>query len=211
MTPTRIGQKIEGGYFTGFNRIQNCVYAILVAPKSTEHTHLRFKTHNNSTHSILSVNDGLTNTLSMDDTTHPAAQYCRSLNVCGHTDYYLPSRDELEMCFRYLKPTEYCNTILPAGTRRGNLKLSTGTNPNSIPAGAAYTATSPTQTVVTAFQTGSVEAFEYCYWTSTESSTHSSNSLIQNFYNGRRGRVSKTNVHGVRAVRQVEIYSEKTK
>ena len=205
MTPTRIGQKIEGGYFTGFNRIQNCVYAILVAPKSTEHTHLRFKTHNNSTHSILSVNDGLTNTLSMDDTTHPAAQYCRSLNVCGHTDYYLPSRDELELCYRNLKPTECCNTTLPAGTRRGNLRSATGTNPNSIPTGAAYTATNPAQTTVTPFRYGGAEAFEYWYWTSTESSSYTNYSLIQNFSDGDQLWSYKTHVVRVRPVRRVSI------
>ena len=205
MIPTRIGQKIEGGHFAGVNRIQNCVYAILVAPKSTEHTRLRFKIHNSSTPGILSVNDGIANTLAMDDKLHPAAQYCRSLNVCGHTDYYLPSRDELELCYRYLKPTECCNTTLPASTRRGNLKLATGTNPNSIPAGAAYTATNPARTTVTPFRYGGAEAFEYWYWTSTESSTNSNHSLYQDFSDGHQYWSNKPNVFRVRGVRRVLI------
>ena len=208
MIPTRIGQKIEGGYFTGFNRIQNCVYAILVAPKCTEKTHLQFKTQNTSTPGTLSVNDGMENTLAMDNNTHPAAQHCRSLNVCGHTDYYLPSRDELELCYRNLKPTNCCNTTLPAGTHGGNLGLATGTNPNSIPTGAAYTATNPAQTTVTVFQTGGVEAFEYWYWTSTGSSTSTNSSLCQDFSDGNQIWNAKTYVDRVRGVRRLPINFE---
>ena len=205
MIPTRIGQKIEGGHFAGVNRIQNCVYAILVAPKTTEHKRIQFKTHNSITPGILSVNDGMANTLAMDDKLHPAAQYCRSLNVCGHTDYYLPSRDELELCYRYLKPTEFQNTTVPAGTLSGNLKLATGTNYNSIPTGAAYTATNPAQTTVTVFQKGGVEAFENWHWTSTESSSYTNYSLIQNFSDGDQLWSYKTHVVRVRPVRRVSI------
>ena len=208
MIPTRIGQKNEGGYFAGLNRIQNCVYAILVAPKSTEHTNLEFKTHRGTTPGILSVNDGMANTLAMDDKLHPAAQYCRSLNVCGHTDYYLPSRDELELCYRNLKPTEYCNTILPVGARSGNLGLATGTNPNSIPVGAVYTATNPARTTVTVFQKGGVEAFTDWYWTSTEASTNTYNSLMQDFSDGAQLWTSKTTVFRVRGVRRIPINFE---
>ena len=211
MIPTRIGQKNEGGYFTGLNRIQNCVYAILVAPKSTEHTNLEFKTHRGTTPGILSVNDGLKNTLAMDDKLHPAAQYCRSLNVCGHTDYYLPSRDELELCYRYLKPTEHCNTTEPASARRGNLKLATGTNWNSIPTGTAYTATNPTQTTVSVFQKGGAESFGGWYWTSTEFSTYTYTSVGQYFSNGNQTWGNKTYGYSVRAVRRVLIFCKETK
>ena len=205
MIPTRIGQKNEGGYFAGINRIQNCVYAILVAPKFTEHNCLEFKTQGSITHGILLVNDGLTNTLAMDDNTHPAAQYCRSLNVCGHTDYYLPSRDELELCYRNLKPTECCNTPVPASAHSGNLSLATGTNYNSIPTGSAYTETNPARTIVNAFCIGGVEAFEYWYWTSTESSLYLGRSLIQYFSRGYQGWSDKTHVYRVRPVRRILI------
>ena len=205
MIPTRIGQKIEGGHFTGFNRIRTQVYAILVAPKSTEHKDLQFKTQLNSTPGILSVNDGLANTLAMEDNTHPAAQYCRSLNVCGHSDYYLPSRDELELCYRNLKPTECCNATVPAGTLSGNLSLATGTNYNSIPTGSPYTPTNPARTTVTVFQKGGVEAFEIWYWTSVESSTNANLSLIQTFSDGDQLCSYKTQVYRVRPVCRVLI------
>ena len=204
MIPTRIGQKNEGGYFAGLNRIQNCVYAILVAPKSTEGS-IRFKTQGSSTPGIRSVNDGWSNTNLMNDISHPAAQYCRSLNVCGHADYYLPSRDELELCYRYLKPTECCNSTVPASTRSGNLSSATGTNWNSIPTGSAYTETNPARTIVNAFCIGGVEAFEYWYWTSTESLLYLGRSLIQYFSRGYQGWSDKTHVYRVRPVRRILI------
>ena len=94
----------------------------------------------------------------MNNASHPAAQYCRSMNAGGYTDWYLPSRNELALCYRYLKLTTDNNaTGLTSG---GNLLANHGTNPNSDPAGAAYTTTNPAQTTVTTFQSGGVEAFD---------------------------------------------------
>ncbi len=215
MIPTRIGQKFEGGYFAGINRIEDCVYAVLVAPKSTECS-IPFKAHCSSTPNTQLVNDGWSNTNAMNDTEHLAAQYCRSLTVGGHTDLYLPSRDELELCYRNLKPTGRGNTTSGAGNV-GNLSSATGTNLNSIPTGSAYTSTNPAQTIVTTFQTGNVEAFETSsvdafavewYWTSTESSAFTNDSLVQNFSDGFQLWDSKTNVYKVRSVCRVLILTE---
>ena len=211
MIPTRIGQKIEGGYFTGFNRIQHCVYSIIVEPKSLQ-DQLAIKTVYSATLNTQSVNNGWANTASMNDNSHPAAQYCRTLTAGGYTDWYLPSRDELELCYRYLKPTANSNAVYSAKTFSGNLGLANGTNPTSIPPGRAYTATSPSQTIVTAFCSGSADAFEVGdYWSSTEFSTSKISSLVHHFSDGRLYLDSKTSVNRVRAVRRVEIYSEETK
>ena len=209
MILTRIGQKFEGGYFAGVIRVKDSAYLILVAPKSTECS-VQFKTTYSSTSGIQSVNDGWSNTNAMNDSVHPAAQYCRSLTVGGHTDLYLPSRDELELCYRVFKPTDWNNVTYPAGTMSGNLRLENGTNLNSIPTGAAYTETNPEQTIVTAFRAGSVEAFETSdyYWTSTEFSDYTSFSLIQDFSNGTQTRFNKATVYRVRGVRRVLILTK---
>ena len=205
MILTRIGQKFNGGYFAGVIRVKDCAYLVLVAPNTTERS-VQIKTKYSSPSGIQSVNDGWDNTNAMNDVEHPAAQYCRSLNVGGNTDFYLPSRDELEMCYRVFKPTARDNATYTAGTLSGNLSSATGTNRSSIPTGAAYTATSPTQTIVTEFQSGSVEAFdEKWYWTSTESATNTYDSLRQNFSNGNQNWDSKTDVYRVRGVRRVLI------
>ena len=74
MIPTRIGQKFEGGYFAGVIRVKDSAYLILVAPKSTEHKRLQWKTQLSRTPGIQSVNDGWANTNAMNDSAHPAAQ-----------------------------------------------------------------------------------------------------------------------------------------
>ena len=206
MIPTRIGQKFNGVYLAGINRIGNCAYLILVVPKSTECS-VQFKTHWGGTPGTQLVNDGWANTNAMNDSAHPAAQYCRSLTVGGHTDLYLPSRDELELCYRVFKPTNCSNDTYVTGTLSGNLRLATGTNRSSIPASSAYTETNPEQTIVTAFRAGSVEAFETSnyYWTSTEFSNYTSFSLIQYFSSGNQTWYDKTNVLRVRSVRRVPI------
>ena len=182
---------------------------ILAAPKSTDCS-VRFKTQRSGTPGIQLVNDGWANNNAMNDSAHPAAQYCRNLNVSGHTDWYLPSRDELELCYRVFKPTDWGNTTLRAGTFAGNLSLATGTNLNSIPTGAAYTRTNPAQTIVTAFRAGSVEAFDDTYyWTSTESSSGTYASLIQDFSDGDQDWNYKLNVNRVRSVRRVPILIDK--
>ena len=205
MIPTRIGQKFEGGYFAGVIRVRDCAYLILVAPKLTEGS-VQFKTYCSGTPNTHLVNDGWANTNAMNDTEHPAAQYCRNLNVGEHTDWYLPSRDELELCYRNLKPTDWYNLTYTAGTFDGNLSLENGANLNSIPTGAAYTATNPASTIVTAFQTGSVEAFAVgWYWTSTEFSSTANGSLIQNFSNGNQNWFHKLNVYRARGICRVLI------
>ena len=208
MIPTRIGQKLEGVYLAGINRNGNCAYLILVAPKSTECS-VQFKTHWGSTPNIQLVNDGWANTNAMNDSAHPAAHYCRSLTVSGHTDWYLPSRDELELCYRVFKPTNRSNTTSGAGAFPGNLSLENGANRSSIPTRAAYTETNPASTIVTAFQTGNVEAFAgEWYWTSTEFSSSTNSSLIQYFSDGDQNWDGKTNVYRVRGIRRVLILTE---
>ena len=209
MIPTRIGQHSEGGYFAGVIRVKDCAYAVLVAPKSTERNIL-FKTQLSRTPRIPLVNDGWTNTNAMNNNEHPAAQYCRNLNVGEHTDWYLPSRDELELCYRVFKPTNWNNDTYTAGTFPGNLRLANGTNLNSIPTGAAYTATNPASTIVTAFWAGSVDAFDtdWC-WTSTEYSSDTTDSLVQIFSNGSQLWASKTSVSRVRSICRVPILIDK--
>ena len=208
MIPTRIGQKFEGGYFAGINQIEDCVYAVLVALKSTECRN-QFKTRRSKTPGIQIGNDGWSNTNAMNNNDHPAAHYCRSLNVGGHADWYLPSRDELELCYRNLKPTDRDNATYTAGRFPGNLSLANGANRSSIPTGSAYTETNPEQTIVTAFWTGSEAAFdENWYWTSTEFSSSTNYSLNQDFFNGNQAWVNKTVVGRVRGVRRVLILTK---
>ncbi len=201
MIPTRIGQKQPGGRFTGINRIGNDVYAILIAPKWTE-TNLTWKTNNNAIPNTRSMNDGLLNTREMDAPDYPAAQYCLGLVVDGCSDYYLLASNELEMCYRNLKPVAGGNSI-----RKSNKILTAnGINRSSIPTGVKYTNTNPEQTIVTAFCAGNSEAFESnWYWTSTSVPVSTKSSFIQYFGHGKQSWEYKIERSIVRAGRRIHV------
>ena len=151
-------------------------------------------------------------------TVYPAAHWARGLNIGGRTDWYIPARDELELCWRNLKPTADANYVTTnrsvsaynyatLGTY-GDTADSQGLNLNSSPAGAAYTTTNPAQVANTAFRTGGAEAFDYgstytYYLSSSERSV--SSAWLQRWsssYPGIQGSIGKTNAYRVRAVRR---------
>ena len=210
MIPTRIGQLANGGYFTGVIRIRNSAYAIIVAPKWSEITVCQLKTTPDATLCTQSVNDGLANTHAMNDSSHPVVQHCCNITLGGYNDWYLPSRDELELCYHNLKPTSDSNLVYHACEYyTGNLGLENGTNPNSVPPGLAYTLTAPLQTIVTSFCASSKEAFyPNWYWASTEYSVINSCAMMMGFSNGIQDKCTKTYpAIYVRAVRRELLYS----
>lgn len=198
MILTRLGQVIEGCMFVGLNRVGNQAYAILVAPSSTE-SELRQKTSDSCTLGTQSVIDGFANTHVMNNCEHLAARYCASLTVNGRGDFYLPSRNELELCFRTLKPTNLSNFTYSADSAQGNLSLASGSNNSSIPTGAPYTQHSPNLTIIVNTSFNFIPEY---HWTSTEASLDLGDSLIQSFISGHQGRNDKTTEYMVRAVRR---------
>jgi len=184
LLPTEIGQPFEGGFYAGKIQQADGVYVLIVAPKSTESS-LTWKTSNTETAGTASLNDGLANSNAMNNATHPAAQYCRAYNGGGFSDWYLPAKDELEVCYRNLKPDATANNT------------SSGAN--------TYTAGSPAQTAAAAFKTGGAEAFTVptWYWTSTEKS--SSYTQAQRFGDGMQGANIKASAYLVRPVRRLKI------
>lgn len=109
----------------------------------------------------------------MPNTDFEAFDYCAGLAYQDDegSEWYLPALDELEVCYRNLKPTTSSNQTgdraggdFPGGT------VDYGDNPSSDPAGDPYTTGDPAQTSVTAFQAAGDEAFvapsDY-YWTAT--------------------------------------------
>lgn len=202
--PTVIGQAYGGGFYAGQIDIGGNTYNLIDAPKSSEVT-LQYKTTGTPDSGPTSVNNGLLNTNTINNATHPAAQYCRSLSIGGKTDWYLPSRDELEVSYRNLKPTITSNTH---NTDRGD-GIATGVNSNSIPTGIAYTSGNPAQTSLSAFQASSgAEYFNGSYWASTEYAPNTNCAWSQNFTTGAQGiddLVQKNSTRIVRAMRKVLV------
>ena len=162
-----IGTAFQGGFFAGtISHTANGVatHALIVAPSATGTTRTQWKTTATATAGTDSPYDGATNSANMNNANHPAAQFCETLSIGGYTDWYLPARYELEIAYYNLKPTTNSNDT------------SCGINAYSVPArGSNYTAGTPAQTTVTAFQSGNSEAFIAIsygtrpYWSSTSS------------------------------------------
>lgn len=191
-----VGSPFGGGFYAGRIMIDGQAYALVVAPKAQgESTLLQWKTSNTYTTWADSRNDGWSNTQAMiqaGSSLHPAAAFCRGLNINGYDDWYLPSQDESEILYRAFKPTTDSNNT------------SFGANPSAIPPTENYTTSNPLQTNVEVFRQGGGEDFEPVnYWTSTQ--VDSAYIRNQIFSNGAQYTSSKTTSRLVRAVRRVAI------
>jgi hypothetical protein len=200
-----IGAAFEGGFFAGtISHTANSVptHALIVAPAATGAsgtgytitTNLQWKTANTTTAGTTSSFDGAANSANMNNASHPAAQFCEGLSIGGYSDWYMPARYELEIAYYNLKPITSSNNT------------SHGINAYSVPArGSTYTAGTPAQTTVTAFQTGNSEAFVAAFhWSSTEASSADAWTLA--FSSGPEFDLSKTDASfRVRAFRKLAL------
>jgi hypothetical protein len=200
-------------------------FRVIVAPKSSgESSSKQYKNATTAAPSATgTLTEGLKATVAMvgdgDATVYPAAHYCNDLTIGGYSDWYLPARDELELIWRNLKPvtnnnytaSDRANSPTPNYTNLGSIGTggtAHGLNYNSDPQGVAYTAGSPAQTSVAAFQTGGAEAMAYgsiVYWSSTEYSDFNAWSQYygQASYPGyQNGSNGKSTSYYVRAVRR---------
>jgi hypothetical protein len=194
--PTVIGQAFGGGYYAGKINDSGTQYYLIVAPKATgESSSKQWKTTNTTTSGTSSVIDGPSNSASMNNASHPAAQFCEGLSIGGYTDWYLPAKNELEVLYYFLKPSTATNTT------------ASGSNANAVspePISTNYTLGSPAQTSVSAFQVGNSEAFATSdYWSSTQDSALQG--WAQRFSNGDQNRYSKVNALYARAVRRIAV------
>jgi len=193
VVPTIPGTIFEGGFYAGRFRIGTDEYALIVAPKAEGETEGEWGEYEQDIPGARSFNDGRANTAAMAEAGSGIAAWALALEIEGRTEWYLPSRDELEICYRAFKP----------GTR-GNWVYRHGENPSSLPVGYPYTAESPAQTGVERFQNDGSEAFDLTwYWTSTQFSP--GNAWNQDFDDGRQDDGRESLEWRARAVRRFKI------
>ena len=196
-----IGDEYEGGFFAGYishNADGVATHALIVAPAATGATgtgytlttRKKWQTTTSNT-GATSLYDGASNTALM--TNSPAADFCTGLTINGHSDLYLPARDELEIAYFNFKP------------KTDNNVTYVGVNNYAVPKRTSnYTTGNPAQTSVVAFQFGNSEAFIATYhWSSTDSTSTTANIIL--FEEGAQSAFNKVNAQRVRAFRKVAV------
>jgi hypothetical protein len=202
-----IGDAFQGGFFAGYISFTDdgvATHALIVAPRATGAsgtgytltTNYAWKTAGTATTGTTSPFDGAANTAAMVTAgiaDHPAANFCVGLSIGGYSDWYLPSRYELDIAYENLKPTTATNSIF------------WGINPYSVPERTVDRTTgSPAQTSVAAFQSGGGEDFtDERHWSSTEDS--STAAWRVRFSTGDQLNDTKTTARRVRAFRRVAL------
>ena len=195
----RIGvTSVGGGYYAGQIGVSSvATHYLVVGPVASAQSTLQYKNANTATTGADSDIDGPQNTTDIvaggNSTVYPAAHFCNDLVIGGFSDWYMPAKNELEVCYFNLKPTTTANLT------------GDGINPNAVPARASnYTSGNPAQTSAADFKSTGAEDFALSYyWSSTDISTLYANS--QFFSDGNQGPVYKTYSGPVRAVRRVAV------
>jgi hypothetical protein len=163
-------------------------YRIIVCPKASGEALKALKTSDAlMPRGCATLSEGRKSTLLMlaagNAAEFPAAYWCAGLTIGAKSDWYIPARDELELCQRNLKPGAESNSTAARQTAQtfdyktlgsyGDTSAVQGTNVNSYPVGGAYAAASPAQVAAGKnFRTGESEAFVYNsygnhYWSSS--------------------------------------------
>jgi hypothetical protein len=195
--PAVPGTPYAGGFYAGRILIAGVLHALIVAPKAEgEREAIAWLGSRRRVAGADSYCDGMQNTAAMAEAGSELAQWARGLQVGGHTDWYIPSQDELEILYRNLKPTADENTLYGRS----------GMNVSAVPASFAYSRDLPAQTSAPDFAAGGEQAFaDEWYWSSTQHAAFDDYAWYQYFGNGYQSLTSKSASLRARAVRRLPI------
>jgi hypothetical protein len=200
--PPVIGQAMGGGFYAGeISTAGNGVadYYLVVGPRASCQATRNYRyAANGGPGGATSAIDGPSNTANLvtGGSSYYAGNFCADLTVGGYTDWYMPARNELEVCYYNLKASASNNWTAE-------------TNPNSVPSRAStpYTGSVPGQTSVASFQSGGSEAFGGNYWSSTGDGGAGAWRIYWGgpVFNGRQTTTYMTANEPVRAVRRLPV------
>ncbi len=192
-----LGTAMSAGFYAGRIRIADQPFALIVAPKSGgECAHVAWNSSLKSVAGASSYCDGHANTLTMARAGSKLAKWALDLRIGGFDDWYLPSQDELEICYRNLKPS----------TEKNWCYARSGINLSALVPTYPYTPDLPVQTLAESFKSGGNEAFNLdWYWTSTRHASDPDSAWTQDFLSGYQGHSPKDDEFRARAVRRSPI------
>ena len=191
------GSPMLGGFFVERFRVGEQVFALIAAPKiEGDHDDIIWIGGNKDVPGAKSYDDGMANTLAMAEAGSKIAKWALDLRIGDYDDWYLPSQDELQIMYRWLKPT----------TEENWCYARSGINLSAIDPTRPYTPKYPVQTPVALFQAGGEQAFDpIWYWSSTQHAAYSDCAWCQGFDGGSQGGSYKSAKLRARAVRRVAI------
>jgi hypothetical protein len=192
-----IGAAFGGGFFAGYIRVGEGLDAVILSPKDPgEKASTIWHKSRKSIPGAQSFFNGRSNTLAMAEAGSELAKWALDLRIGDFADWFLPSRDELELLYRNFKP----------GKNENYCSFRDGDNPSSVPAGYPYSSTYPAQAAIEAFRAGGAEAFEEdCYVSSTEYAPDPGSAWGQDFTGGYQYCYRKGTAWRARAVRRQSI------
>ena len=198
--PPTVGQAYEGGFYVGQIGVSGtATHKLVAAPLSSGQFQGQWKNVQSATPGADSVINGPQNTLDIvadgNSTVYPCAHFCNNAVIGGFSDWYMPAKNELEICYFNLKPTTENNNT------------SSGINPNAVPARATnYTVGNPAQTSAANFKDTGSEYFSAAgYWSSTKTPFSVAFAYGTYFNSGRQAYYGKTIFYRTRAVRRVPV------
>jgi hypothetical protein len=195
--PSTYGAPFEGGFYGGKIKIGLAIFAIVWAPKAEGEIKGKWMDTYTDVQGATSCFDSMANTRAMAEAGSDIAKQALAASIGGHTDWCIPSRDVLEMGYRYLKPT----------TEENVCTFRDGDNPSSIPAGYPYTENNPMQTTAEVFREGNAEAFETDRWYFSSTQFSEDYAWSQRFDYGRQLDYSKDYERRCRFVRLIQLNS----
>jgi hypothetical protein len=191
--PASLGTIFAGGYYVGQIKSGDQFYALIMSGADGELSG-RWNASDAAVPGAHSLTDGMANTEALAAAGSKLAQRVRALNINGFDDWYIPSKDELELCYRNAKPSTCRNWV------------GDGRNESSVPPGAPYTVDNPVQTTVTALQEDEPDALiPAWYWSSTQHASYSDHAWGQLFGYGYQSGYRKSYAGRARAVRRLPI------
>lgn len=187
-----IGTPMPGGFFMGEIMLNGQRIAVIAAPKQFAMSG-DWHPEEIDIPGAQSFNDGMSNTLAMAEAGSETAKQALSLEIDGLKDFYIPSQDEVELCYRNAKPT----------TDKNSPWNRFGINVSAVPTTYPYTPDLPAQTSIDAFKQGGEQAFDAtAHWTSTQHAGDSLCAWSQYFLRGPQLVIRKDAELAVRCVRR---------
>ena len=192
--PAAIGAAFAGGFYVGLINAADKTFALIVSPKLSGEFTGRWAPTGTCPEHANDYADGLANTNAMAAAGCTMAIAVRGAVIEGFDDWYIPSRDELELMYRHLKPLD----------RDNSASFRDGENPGSVPMGRHYTEELPAQTSVAVFRKGGDQALDAVWhWSSTQAGP--SIAWGQGFDGGYQDFIYRSYEGRARAVRRLEI------